>query len=215
MPEGHGRRSPLAHLGLAARARGARPENASESAGETAGVLLGERAFRGQITLRGVADDPAFGEAVQGALGAALPVDANTTAGRASLAEGPRILWLGPDEWLVVTAPGAEPQAMAALRDALRGRHTAVVDVSDGRTVIVLSGPDARRVLAKGCPLDLHPRAFGPGRCAQSLLAKAHVILHQVDDAPTYEIYVHRSFADYLWAWLSDAASEYGVGATA
>jgi sarcosine oxidase subunit gamma len=86
-----------------------------------------------------------------------------------------------------------------------------VVDVSDSRAVITLSGPRALDVLAKGCPLDLHPRVFSPGRCAQSLLAKAHVLLHRVDDAPTFEIYVHRSFADYLWTWLEDAAAEYGM----
>jgi sarcosine oxidase subunit gamma len=69
--------------------------------------------------------------------------------------------------------------------------------------------------MMKGCSLDLHPREFGPGRCAQSTLAKAQIILHQLDDGPTYDLYVARSFAEYLWAWLEDASLEYGMAVVA
>lgn len=200
MAEHYQRRTALTHRGLAGRALGA--------ADPEAGVVLGECGFRGQTALRGDAVDPAFVDAVNKAIVAAPPTEPNTVAGPADLADGPRALWLGPDEWLVVAADG-EP--LVALRAALEGRHAAVVDVSDSRTVIALSGPRARDVLAKGCPLDLHPRVFASGRCAQTLLAKAHVILHQIDDAPSYEIYVHRSCTDYLWSWLEDASTEYGL----
>ena len=86
-----------------------------------------------------------------------------------------------------------------------------MVDVSDARAVIRLSGPAARAVLAKGCSLDFHPRVFVPGQCGQSLLARAGVLVHQVTIDPVYEIYVARSFAHYLWTWLEDAAAEYSL----
>lgn len=197
------RRSALAHLGLATRAR--------TGNGGDAGVLLSECAFRRQITVRGHAADPAFTQAVEQAIGLVPPSEPNTAAGPRDLAEGPRILWLGPDEWLVVGTGATETNLPAALGSATESQHAAVVDVSDGRAVIAISGRDARDLLAKGCPLDLHPSRFAPGRCAQTLIAHAHVILHQVDDGPRYEMYVHRSFADYLWRWLEDAAREYGV----
>jgi sarcosine oxidase subunit gamma len=54
-------------------------------------------------------------------------------------------------------------------------------------------------------PIDLHPRAFGPGRCAQTLLARANVIVHQVGDEPRYRLYARPSFVAYLAAWLNDA----------
>ena len=73
-----------------------------------------------------------------------------------------------------------------------------------------MSGPSARDVLAKGCPLDLHPAVFGPGDCAQTLLAKANVTLRCVDDSPRFELIVRRSFAEYAALWLHDAAMEYG-----
>ena len=203
MAEQSRRRSALAHLGLAARARAGHPA--------TAGVVLSERAFRHQVALRGDSGDPAFVRAVERTVGVAPPTEPNTAVGPADLDAGPRILWLGPDEWLVA---GADNPA-AALADAIANLHAAAVDVSDGRTVIGVSGSSARDLLAKGCPLDLHPAVFAPGRCAQTLIAHAHVILHQTDAAPRYEIYVHRSFADYLWRWLEDAAREYGMAVAA
>ena len=88
--------------------------------------------------------------------------------------------------------------------------HVSVNDVTGGQTVITLSGPNAREVLSKGCPLDLHPLVFRPGDCAQTLLAKANVTLRCIDDTPSYELIVRRSFADYTALWLQDAALEYG-----
>ncbi len=197
MAETYLRQGVLDHLHLDARA--------VEQPGE-ARVVLCERRLVGKLNLRGRPTESFLAAAGQ-ALGFEPPVAPNTTAGTA----GRIALWLGPDEWLIVTPPGGEDETAEALRAALEGRHAAVTDVSDGRAVIGLSGACAREVLTKGCPLDLHARAFGPGRCAQSSLAKALVILHQTGDEPAYDIYVERSFADYLWAWLEDAAAEYGL----
>ena len=119
------------------------------------------------------------------------------------------ILWLGPDEWLIVTPVGEQGAMETALGAALAGQHVSVVDTTDARTMIRIHGAHARDVLMKGCPLDLHPRAFGPGQCAQTIIAKADVLIHQRDDAPTYDIYVLCSFARYLWDWLVDAAKEF------
>jgi len=109
-------------------------------------------------------------------------------------------------------APGAEAQLAAKLRAALDGQHAAITEVGESLCCIAVAGPRARDLIAKGCPLDLHPRAFGGVRhCAQSHLAKAAVTLHQVGEQPAYDLYVRRSFSDYLWRWLEDAAREYGV----
>ena len=198
MAEPYLRQSALAHRGL---------QRAVREAPETAGVMLSERPFRAMITLRGDASDADFLAAVRAAAGVELPLQPNTTARGASIAA----LWLGPDEWLL-TAPAGEERGLApTLRSGLGGRHAAVVDVTESRTVIAVSGAKARDLLAKGCTLDLHPRAFRPGTCAQTGLSRAGVLLHLVDDTPTFEITIPRSFADYLWTWLADAAREYGV----
>lgn len=201
MVESFQRQGALDHRHLAARAVGDRGE---------AGVALSERRFLAKINLRGK-PTKRFREVVAQALGCEPPMKPNTVATAGELA----VLWLGPDEWLVVGPAGRE----AALADTLRGDlgrfHAAVTDVSEGRTVIALSGPHARDVLRKGCPLDVHPRAFKTGDCAQTTLAKAIVILHRTGDAPAYDVYVERSFADYLWSCLEDAAEEYGLAVLA
>ena len=72
------------------------------------------------------------------------------------------MLWIGPDEWLVVTPDRRAARIERVLRDALDGQHAALIDVSHSRTILTLSGPDARAVLSNGCPLDFHPRVFVP-----------------------------------------------------
>ena len=198
MAEEPPRQSPLAHLRLGRRAVG--------DAG-AARVRLAERPFRAQVNLRGDAGEASFRAAAEAALGLTLPLAPNTAAAAGDRAA----LGLGPDEWLVVAPPGDVNEIAAALRQALSGRAAAVTEVGEARTVIAVSGPSARDVLAKGCTLDLHPREFGPGRCAQSTVGTVDVIVHQTDEVPSYELYVQRSFAEYLWLWLEDAALEYGV----
>lgn len=118
-------------------------------------------------------------------------------------------LWLGPDEWLVVGPPGAAPAIETMLCQALDPSRSSVVDVSANRTTLSVTGRHARDLLAKGTSIDLHPSVFGPGRCAQTLLARAQVILRQVDDEPTYHVLVRGSFASYLADWLVDATREF------
>ena len=67
----------------------------------------------------------------------------------------------------------------------------------------------ARSLLEKGCGVDLHPRAFGPGCCAQTLLARLPVIIDQLSVAPAYRVFVRRSAARWLVEWLIDAAEEF------
>jgi sarcosine oxidase subunit gamma len=200
MVEAFLRRSPLAHRGLAARAA------ADSEASAEAGVRLGESPHRCQINLRGNPDDSAFAHGVGSVTHCALPA-----ANRSASGAGGTLLWLGPDEWLLTAAPGREKELVQALRQALQGQHAAVVDVSEARTVITIAGRRARELLQKGTPLDLHPRTFEPGHCAQTGLTRANVILHQIDASPRYELYVLNSFADYLWTWLERAAAEYGL----
>jgi sarcosine oxidase subunit gamma len=116
-----------------------------------------------------------------------------------------RVLWLGPDEWLVV-AEGEALDLLPRLGRAVAGRRAAVSDLSSSRAIIEIAGSHARALLETGCGLDLHPRAFGPGQCAQTLLARVPVILDQIDATPHYRLLVRRSYERWLVDWLIDAA---------
>ena len=175
------------------------------------GVRLGERVELGKIDLRGDPHDRAFMAAVGRVLDLLLPTEPCTSAAKDEIAA----LWLGPDQWLVTCPAGDAPRLIEALRGALADIHAATTDLSDGRVAFRVAGPSARDVLAKGTPLDLHPRAFPPGSCAQSLLGKTAVLIHLLDDdrehGASFDVYAGRSFAQYVWMWLEDAGREYGV----
>ena len=190
--------SPLVRFGLAERAR--------KGAAAGAGVVASERALLGHFNLRGHSADPRFAAGLREALGVALPVVANTVVE----GQGNVVYWLGPDEWMVVTPGDLTASLGAALGTALSGVPSAVTEVNGGQTVVVLRGASVRDVLAKGCPLDLDPRVFRSGACAQSHLAKAPILIRTLADGAAFEIVVRRSFADYFWMWLEDAAAEYG-----
>ncbi len=172
------------------------------------GVRLREVPFLAQVNLRADPDDAVLMARIGRALGFDLPTQPNTT-----VAGGDRsALWLGPNEWLVIGPAGTQGDLERLLRDALGEAFGSVVDLSANRTTLELRGPLAREVLMKGCAIDLHPRSFGTGRCAQTVLARAAVILEQASDEPTYRILVRGSFAIYLARWLIDAMAEYGEG---
>ena len=206
MVDAYLRRSPLAHRGLPARALDGAARRAD------AGVVLSERPHRCQINLRGKAADPTFMARVLSAIGLNLPVVANTTTSDGGITA----LWLGPDEWLITARPGREAEIAGKLQDALTGLFAAVTDVSEARTVIAVSGPRARDLMAKATSLDLHPRVFRAGLCAQTGFARTNMILVQTQDdgapgGPGYEIFIAASFADYVWEWLEAAGADGGI----
>ncbi len=179
----------------------ARLENVSRSSA----VRLRELPFLTQLDVRLDPGGPAYDD-VGAALGLRLPVEPGMSAAAGDVV----VLWLGPDEWLVVAPPGSAATLIGRLGSSTGGRLASVVDVSAHRTTLQLEGDRAREVLASGCALDLHPRVFGDGHCAQTMLARANVVLLVRDvAAPCYWVLVRASFAAYLAEWLIDAATEY------
>jgi len=131
-----------------------------------------------------------------------FPGEPNTVAG--DMARG--VLWLGPDEWLVVGAPGTEATTTTELHTALAGTHHSIVDVGANRTVIELTGAERHMALATGCSLDLEPAGgWSPGRCAQTLFGRAPVLLQELEAAT--RVFVRPSFAAYVVERLTAAVA--------
>jgi sarcosine oxidase subunit gamma len=141
------------------------------------------------LSLRG--SGAAFLSACESVLGVRPPTTANTVASAGEKA----VLWLGPDEWLVI---GQDP---APLRAALAGIHSAVVDVTSSRKALVVAGDRAEETLSKAATLDFSLDAFPTGSCAQTNIARTQGIIHR-RGAQEFVIYVRSSFAAYLRAWL-------------
>lgn len=157
-------------------------------------VLLEELPFTRQFGVR------RRGRASAYLAGLPLPLEPNRVAAMGAV----RVLWLGPDEWLVTATEGGEGGLGERL---VRIEGGTVSDLSSSRAVIAVSGPAARQLLEAGCGLDLHPRAFAAGDCAQTLLAHVPVIIDQVAPAPVYRVFVRRSLARWLAGWMIDAAA--------
>jgi sarcosine oxidase, subunit gamma len=120
----------------------------------------------------------------------AVPAQPNTW-----LTDGEReILWLGPDEWLVVGGFADE------LSSLLGGIHHSLIDVSSNRVAVELRSADRFERLSTGCGLDLHPRSWRAGMCAQTLLARVAVLLQEHEGMT--RLFVRPSFAGYLVTWF-------------
>jgi heterotetrameric sarcosine oxidase gamma subunit len=181
-------------------------------AGEGGMVWIAEQLFGGKLVLR--ADPNEAVEPLRSALGLGLPFEPLTsaTAGETSA------LWMGPDEWMLVTAPGEAAACEEKARAALAGVHHQLVDVSDYYTVIEVAGPKARDLLMKLTTLDVHPRAFGPGMVAGSMFGRAQALLwlplgidKEGTDDEAFRLFIRWSMADYLWCAIAEAGREWGV----
>ncbi len=170
------------------------------------GTTVAVRGDLGHINLRGRASDDVFMRSVEQELDQPLPIEPNTMS-----AGEHHVCWLGPDEWLVVTPVATAAELAGRLQQALSSTHASVNDISGGQIALTLSGTKCRELLAMGCTLDLHPREFQVGDCAQSGLARAAMLIALVDDAPTFMIVVRRSFSDYLCRWLAHAGRDTGI----
>ena len=164
-----------------------------------------ETPFLGFINLRGKTSNMGFVAGVLKVLGCEPPTAANTMLKSGDY----RIYWLAPDEWLVVMPTGRAGQIQTELKAAFAGVFSSVVDNSSGLTRLKITGDNAANLLARDCPLDLHPREFKLGQCAQTRLAKAGMIISPLPDGSGFEIIIRRSFADYIALWMQDACIEY------
>lgn len=137
--------------------------------------------------------------ALSRALGLGLPNKPKTSASD----DGRTALWLGPDEWLLIDETGGDSLADCATVKAL---HSAV-DVSHRNVAISVVGPNAEATLSAGCPQDLSLGVFPVGACSRTLLGKVEiVVLRTAQDA--FRVECWRSFSDYVFGFLADAAKD-------
>jgi len=164
-------------------------------------------AAREALTIASIAAAKGKKDALVAAVRAAYGVDLPNGPSRVE-GKGVAFVWAGPDQWLAIADRNESRDLEAELKTALTG-SASVVDHSDGRVVVRISGARARDVMAKGVPIDLHARAFKPGSVAITHASHIGVILWQLDDTPTYEVAMFRSYVDSFAHWLFESAAEY------
>lgn len=125
-------------------------------------------------------------------------------------------LMLGPDEWLL-TGPEQDPwwedfraRAEASLRGEGERAKGAVFEVSHHYAALRAEGAHVADLLNAGCPLDLDPAAFLPGRATRTLFGKIGILLWR-ETEQRFTLMVARSYARALAELLREAAR--GLGA--
>lgn len=158
---------------------------------------------QGQITLRcEVSDD--YRAKLDGLLGLGFPDPLS------AVSDGTHaLLWMSPDELLLLLPYDEVPQMLARIDETFPGWILLATDVSDARAHFRLSGPHLRDVLSKVTPADMAPGAFAPGDVRRSRLAQvaAGYWLRAEDEA---QVFVFRSVGDYAFKVLSTAAEPGG-----
>ena len=163
---------------------------------------MNEKLFLGKIALFG--EDDLFFEKISNKLNISLPTSPNTTANNEKITA----LWLSKKEWLIVN-PSIDTEEVRSLQNHISDIHALALDVSDRWTTINVSGKKAIDVLSKGTTIDLDNAVFGSGACAQTTLWTVNVIIYQIDEKPTFDIFVDSTMAKFLWQWLEHSSKEY------
>ena len=152
----------------------------------------------GMITLRGDLGNAKLKKAVKATTGVVVPGPRE-----ASFAGEKGVCWMSSDELLILCGYGDAGALEAKLAKALAGVHHLVVNVSDARARIVVSGVDAREVLAKLTPADM--AALQPGEMRRSRLAQVPAAFWMADET-VIEVICFRSVAQYVFDLLKSAA---------
>lgn len=168
-------------------------------------VALAVLALAAAWNLRGNPAESSFVATAERVFGLPLPLrpgaSASSKPGESSAhsdALGDALLALGPTAWLYVGRDAARGDFDDA-RKAVDAAGGALFDVSASYVAWSVTGPEAAPALNRGCPLDLHPREFPAGHCAQSVLGHVNALFWRPDEAPAFVVLVPRSYAADAW----------------
>jgi sarcosine oxidase subunit gamma len=156
---------------------------------ESALAVLGLRLQRGE---------PA--SVLESRIKTALPASIN----RASPFGAGWIVGTEPNVWRIY-APMERHIALLRILADLPATAGLASDLSSRFCTLELTGPSARRVIASGCPIDLHPKTFETGFAASSLLLGNPVLIVKTSGAPSFLLSCERACAPVVWDWLAAA----------
>ena len=159
------------------------------------------------INLRGDLNNKDFASKAGKLLGMILPKEACSTSTKEKIT----CMWLGPNEWLLVSNDTVTKDSndfeleKLLFKDISKTNLGAVTNVSDHYTIFNITGSNIFEILSKGSPFDFDSKHFGDNKVVQTILNNVDVTIHRKtkDDV---DLYVRRSFSDHLWAWIKDSS---------
>jgi sarcosine oxidase subunit gamma len=136
------------------------------------------------------------------------PTDPNTSSGNDNL----NMLWLSPDEWMIyynnkinlIEANNLEDNLFNEISKVKIG---SVTNITDHWIVINIKGDKVFELLSSGSPFNFNNFKNVKGAVTQTLLNHIDVIIHN-KNINDLNLFVRRSFSEYLWSWINDCASK-------
>ncbi|MCV3272583.1 sarcosine oxidase subunit gamma [Roseobacter sinensis] len=163
-------------------------------------AAIAEAPLQGMITLRADLSDSAVKKAAKAAAGADVP-----GPGTVHLGDESGLCWMSPDELLLLCPYAEVTETLERLQKALVKTHALAVNVSDARASFTVTGPRAREVMGKLCPVDFAPDRFAPGMFRRTRMAQVPAAIWMSADE-TFRIVCFRSQAQYVFDLLTVAA---------
>ena len=160
-----------------------------------------------KINLRGDLENKDFVSRAGKILGMILPKEACSTSTKEQIT----CMWLGPNEWLLVSNDTVDKKSNeykleeALYKDISKANLGAVTNVSDHYTIFNLTGSNIFEILSKGSPFNFDSETFGDNKVIQTILNHVDITIHRKSKEDV-DLYVRRSFSDHLWAWIKDSS---------
>ena len=117
-----------------------------------------------------------------------------------------RILWNGPNNWLLVSN---KKNLLKEIVEKLDENNFAITNLSHSRAIIELDGKNAKEVLKKGCPYNFNE--LKKDNCLNSTFNGMSVIIDLLENNPNkIRIFTLRSFGESLYHSITDSCLEFG-----
>ena len=174
------------------------------------GVTIEETILSGKINIRGKSSDKEFMKNIGSVLNLVLPIEPNVRIYNNNI----NILWLGPNEWLVITPENEKDKIISLLESKLNPEKTAVTDVSFNRTVLRLEGKQVFTLLSKFIVANLEKILKTNFSVAQSIFIKIPVLFirNNTDkEEISLDLHLNRSHAKYVYDLLVDGSKNLNI----
>ena len=174
------------------------------------GVTIEELSLSGKINIRGKSSDKEFMKNIGSALNLVLPIEPNVRIFNNNIS----IMWLGPNEWLVIAPENEKDGIISLLKSNLNPQKTAITDVSFNRTILRLEGEKVFTLLSKFLVANLEKILKTNFSVAQSIFIKIPVLFvrNNTDEEPTsLDLHLNRSHTKYVYELLVDGSKNLNI----
>ncbi|MDB9831574.1 sarcosine oxidase [Candidatus Pelagibacter sp.] len=117
-----------------------------------------------------------------------------------------RILWNGPNNWLLVSS---KKEILNEINEKLVETDFAITNISHSRAIIQIEGKNTKEILKKGCPFNFNE--LKKDTSLNSTYNGMSVTIDMLEDNPDkVRIFTLRSFGESFYHSITDACLEFG-----